>query len=92
MLIPYSFLPLGAALLAVIVLAFTLLRSKKEFTIREKTHGLSLLTRKALSVLLFFVFGAGRLLRDDAVYKQYGLDAEGALLPAGDMAVTSFIF
>ena len=92
MLIPYSFLPLGAALIFTVVLAATLLRREGDLATAETVAKPSILVRKALSVLLFFVFGVGRLMRDDAVYKQYGLDAEGALLPAGDMAVTSFIF
>ena len=92
MLIPYYILPIGAAIIALAILAPTILRSKRLLTVGKTTVDCAVFTQRVHAVILFFVFGVGRLLRDDAVYNQYGLDAEGALLPASDMAVTAFIF
>ena len=92
MLIPYSFLPMAAALLAIAALAPTVLRSYKMLHFRSVEIECSAFTRKLLSVLLFFVFGVGRLLRDDAVYGQLGLDAADALLPASEMTVIAFVY
>ena len=92
MLIPYSILPLGAALVLLAVLATTLLRSKKEVTLRNRTEGVAILSRKVLSVLVLAAFATGRLFRKDVIYGQLGLDAADARLPAAEMTPTALVF
>ena len=92
MLIPYSILPIGAAVVFLIVMATTLLRSKKEITLRKRTEGVAILSRKVLSILVLIAFATGRLFRKDVIYGQLGLDAVDARLPASEMVPTAFIF
>lgn len=92
MLIPYSIIPIGGGLLLSLILYAAVLRSRKIWNFRFTTVGRRDFTRKVISVLLFAVFAVGRLHRDDAVYGQAGLDAEGALLPAAEMLPTALIF
>lgn len=81
MLIPYSFILLGAAPLLALLLYLLVLRSRKVFNLGFTMVGRRDFTRRALSILLLAAFCC-RLFRDDAIYGQRGLDAEGALLPA----------
>ena len=91
MLIPYSFLPIALAIVLTPLLFFFLLRTKKELSIGSVKIEQSVLTSRVLAVLLLAVFAVGRVFREDAVFNQMGLDAEGALLPAAEMLPATLI-
>ena len=91
MLIPYSFLPIGLGLILAAVIVPTMWCNEATLSIGKRSVGRRTLAGRLLSVLLLAVYFVGRVFREDAVFNQIGLNAEGALLPAAEMLPTVLI-
>ena len=83
--IVFSLTPIVLAVILAAVLAPTMWCNERTLSLAGRTVGRRTLASRALAILLIAVFFVGRVFREDAVFNQMGLDAEGALLPAADM-------
>ena len=79
----FAIIGLAAAFAIALLLEYTVMQSDRNIRFFKVRMPLREFLPRALSLFLFVLFSVARLFRENAIHNQLGLDAENALMPAG---------